>query len=80
MADEDKTKNLLDCSGLCCSLPLVEARMQLDKMKVGETLEVIATYSSAEKDIEILTSLKPFDLIRTWKEADLFHFLIKKVQ
>ena len=79
MADNDKSKNVLDCSGLCCSLPLVEARMKLDQMKAGETLEVIATCSSAEKDIELLTSLKQFDLIKTWKEDDQFHFLIKKI-
>ena len=54
--------------------------MQLDKMKVGETLEVIATCSSVEKDLEILTSLKAFELVRTWKKEDKFHFLIKKVQ
>lgn len=80
MANNDKSKNLLDCSGLCCSLPLIEARMKLDQMKAGESLEVIATCSSAEKDIELLTALKQFDLIKTWKVDDQFHFLIKKVQ
>jgi TusA-related sulfurtransferase len=49
-------------------------------MKVGQTLEVNATCSSAEKDIEILTSLKAFELVRTWRKEDKFNFLIKKVQ
>jgi len=80
MKNTEKPENLVDCSGLCCSLPLVEARMQLDKMQVGETLEVIATCPSSEKDMEILTSLKQFELVQSWKENDKFHFKIKKVQ
>lgn len=74
----DENKNFLDCSGLCCSLPLIEARAKLDKMATGETLEVVSTCQSTEKDIQILTSLKPFELIRKWKENEQFHFLIKK--
>ena len=80
MMDKNKSKKLLDCSGLCCSLPLVEARAELDKMRVGETLEVIATCGSAEKDMEILTALKQFVLIKKWKENEQLHFLIKKLQ
>lgn len=80
MRNEEKSDKQIDCSGLSCSLPLVESRMQLDKMKVGEKLEVIATSSSAAKDLEILTSLKAFELVRSWKKEDKFHFLIKKVQ
>ena len=79
MANNEKSKNVLDCSGLCCSLPLVEARMKLDQMKSGESLELIATCPSAEKDIEILTTLKQFDLVKTWKKDNQFHFLIKKM-
>lgn len=79
MIDEEKSKKRLDCSGLSCSLPLIKARAQLDNMKAGEKLEVIATCSSAEKDIEILTSLKHFELVRKWKENNRFRFLIKKL-
>ena len=79
MPDDDKSKNVLDCSGLCCSLPLVNARMELDKLEAGETLEVIATCPSAEEDIKILTRLEAYELVRTWKEADQTRFLIKKL-
>ena len=79
MADDGKAKNVLDCSGLCCSLPLVNARMELEKLEAGQTLEVIATCPSAEEDIKILTRLEAYELVRTWKEADQIHFLIKKL-
>lgn len=75
-----KPNDLLDCSGLCCSLQLVEARSKLDKMQIGETLEVVAKCPSTEKDMELLTKLKPYELIKKWKEDESIHFLIKKVQ
>ena len=67
MADDGKPKNVLDSSGLCCSLPLVEARMELNKLDVGQTLEVIADCISAEEDMNILTHLKGYELVPTWK-------------
>jgi tRNA 2-thiouridine synthesizing protein A len=75
----DSESNILDCSGLCCSLPLVKARTELDKIEAGQTLEVIATCPSAEEDMKILTRLEAYELVRTWKEADQTHFLIKKL-
>ena len=79
MVDE-KADDFLDCSGLCCSLPLVEARNHLDKMKIGETLEVVVTCLSSKKDIDILTSLDFFELIRSWEKNDKYYFLIKKIR
>jgi TusA-related sulfurtransferase len=72
-------KKVLDCSGLCCSLPLVEARTESDKMEAGQTLEVIANCPSAEEDMKVLTRKEGFELVRKWKEDDRFHFVIKKL-
>ncbi len=79
MLKDEKTKKVLDCSGLCCSLPLIEARTELDKMEAGQTLEVVASCSSAEDDMKVLTQKEAFELVRKWKEDDQFHFLIKKL-
>lgn len=78
MADDKEQKKVLDCSGLCCSLPLVEARRELDQMESGQTLEVIANCLSAEEDMKILTRIEGYELVRKWKENDKFHFLIKR--
>lgn len=79
MKDDSKPKKVVDCSGLCCSLPLVNTRMELEKLEAGQTLEVVATCPSAEEDIRILTRLKACKLVRKWKEGDQTHFLVKKV-
>lgn len=79
MLNDEKTKKVLDCSGLCCSLPLIEARTELDKMGTGQTLEVVTNCSSAEEDMKVLMRKEAFELVRKWKEDNQFHFLIKKV-
>ena len=79
MTKDEKPKKVLDCSGLCCSLPLVEARTELDKMEVGQKLVVITNCLSAEEDMKVLTRKKGFKLVRKWKEDDRFHFLIQKL-
>ena len=53
--------------------------MELDKMEVGQTLEVIANCPSAEEDMNILTRIKGYELVRKWKEDEQNHFLIKKL-
>jgi TusA-related sulfurtransferase len=47
MSGEGKP-TVLDCSGLCCSMPLVNARIELDKLEDEQTFEVITLCPSAE--------------------------------
>jgi len=61
------------------SLPLVEARLALEKLKSGETLEVVADHVSTESDMGILCRLKGFELVRKWEQDGFFHFLIRKL-
>jgi TusA-related sulfurtransferase len=67
MVDDGKPKNVLQCSGVCCSLPLVEASMELNKQEVEQTLEVIADCTSAEDGMNILKCLKSYEVVHTWK-------------
>jgi tRNA 2-thiouridine synthesizing protein A len=78
--NKNESDKKIDCSGFCCSMPLVEARYKLDKMKVGETLEVIATCPSSKEDMQTLTRLEKFELIENWIDRGKYHFIIKKVQ
>lgn len=79
MANDEKNKKVLDCLGLCCSLPLIQARTELDKMESGQTLEIVANCPSAEEDMKVLTRKEAFELVHKWKKDDRFHFLIRKL-
>ncbi len=79
MSGNEKTKKVLDCSELCCSLPLIEARTELDKMETGQILEVVANCPSVEEDMKVLTRREGIEVVHKWKEGNRFHFLIKKL-
>ena len=44
----------LDCIGLYCPVPVMKTREEMDKLSVGEVLEVLADDPAAEEDIKAL--------------------------
>jgi len=73
----DKT---LDCLGLYCPEPVFKTRMQLDEMRVGETLEVLADDPAAESDIRSLVKNLGQELLDVKKADNEVRILIKKVR
>jgi len=70
----------LDCLGLYCPEPVFRTRQEIDKLSVGQVLEVIADDPAAEEDIKRLVKRLGQKLLELRKEEDRFHFLIKKVK
>jgi len=66
--------------GLYCPEPVFRTRQELDKLDVGEVLEVIADDPASEEDIPRLVKRLEQKLIKKYKEKDQFHFLIKKIK
>jgi tRNA 2-thiouridine synthesizing protein A len=54
--------------------------MEIDKLQIGETLEVIADDPAAEEDIKRLTKILGQELVDFKKEDGKLHFLIKRVK
>lgn len=73
----DKT---LDCIGLFCPEPLFQTREQMDSIKVGEVLEVLADDPAAEEDIKRFVKRTGHEIIKFEKKEDYIRFLIKKLQ
>ena len=80
MGDQIKPNRNLDCVGLYCPEPVFRARQELDKLEVGQVLEVIADDPAAEEDIPRLVKRLEQQLVEMRKEKDQFHFLIKKIK
>jgi TusA-related sulfurtransferase len=76
-AKPDKT---LDCLGLYCPEPVFKTRMELDEMKVGEVLEVMADDPAAEADIRSLVKHLEQEIMSVSKEGNAVRILIKKVK
>ncbi|MBA7593365.1 Sulfur carrier protein TusA [subsurface metagenome] len=75
-----KPDRTLDCLGLYCPEPVYMTRIELDKMKIGETIEVVADDPAAEADIRSLVKHLEQELLSVSKEGNKVSFLIKKVK
>ena len=80
MPNQPKVDQTLDCIGLFCPEPVFRARLELDKLAVGQVLEVIADDPAAETDIPTLVKRTGQKLLKTWKEGNQIYFIIKKVK
>ena len=73
----DKT---LDCVGLFCPEPVFRTRMQLDEMKIGETIEILADDPAARSDIENLAKNLGQEIMSVTQEGAVTRILMKKVK
>lgn len=80
MVNESKPNRELDCMGLYCPEPVFRTRQELDKLDVGEVLEVVADDPAAEEDIPRLVKRLGQQLVEMRTENDRFHFIIKKIK
>lgn len=75
-----KPDRTLDCLGLYCPEPVFKTRLELDELKVGEVLEVLADDPAAESDIRSLVKNLELELVNVTKEGDSVRILIRKVK
>jgi TusA-related sulfurtransferase len=80
MPNKLKADRTLDCIGLYCPEPVFRTRQELDKLTVGQVLEMIADDLAAEADIPSFAKRTGHKLLKMWKEKNQIHFLIKKVK
>ena len=80
LSKDVKPNRTLDCLGLYCPEPVFRVRLELDKMKVGEVVEVLADDPAAEEDIKSLVKRLEQELLNTSKEGNKLRFLIKKIK
>jgi len=80
MSNIDKPKETLDCVGLYCPEPLFQTREAIDKIMVGETLEILADDPAAEEDLKRFAKRTGHKVIKFEKNRDIIRFLIKKMK
>jgi len=80
MSGKIRVDRTLDCIGLYCPEPVFRTRQEMDRMNVGQVLEIIADDPAAEADIQSLTKRTGQELIEIRKEGSQIRFLIRKVK
>lgn len=75
-----KPDRTLDCLGLYCPEPVFRTRMELNNMKIGEILEVLADDPAAEADIRSLVKRLEQEIVSVRKDENTVRILVKKVK
>ena len=75
-----KPDRTLDCIGLYCPEPVFQTRIELDKMRLGEVLEVLADDPAAEEDIKSLVKRTGHELLEVEKKGNVLRCSIRKTK
>ena len=68
----------LDASGLNCPLPLLKAKMELNKLESGAVLKVIATDAGSQRDFRTFAKLAGHTLLLEEDDAGVYRYWLKK--
>jgi tRNA 2-thiouridine synthesizing protein A len=75
-----KPDRKLDCLGLYCPEPVFKTRMEMDELKKGEVLEVLADDPAAEEDIKSLVKNLEQEIVSVSKDGSVVRILIRKIK
>jgi TusA-related sulfurtransferase len=71
-------KTTLDAKGLACPLPVVKARLEIEKLQAGDVLEVLATDPGSVADFDNWTKMSGHELVDSSQDDGVYTYLIKK--
>ncbi len=69
---------ILDCIGLYCPMPVVKTRQEMDKLAIGEILEVLADDPAAEEDLKAWAKRTGQKILEIEETDEGMRFLILK--
>jgi len=73
-----KPDKVVDLRGYYCPEPIFRATQEIDLMKTGQVLEVLADDPAAEADFDRWTKRTGNPLLEVRKEGRVFHFIVRK--
>ncbi|WP_339082770.1 sulfurtransferase TusA family protein [Pseudomonas sp. TMP9] len=68
----------LDACGLNCPLPLLKAKLELNRMASGAVLKVEATDAGSQRDFRVFASLAGHDFLREEVEGGIYRYWLRK--
>ncbi|OGS20539.1 MAG: hypothetical protein A2252_09780 [Elusimicrobia bacterium RIFOXYA2_FULL_39_19] len=73
----EKNKTL-DCVGLFCPMPIIKTKQEIETMKPGEVLEILADDPGFEKDLPAWCKMSGELFLEMKKEDGLYKGYVKK--
>lgn len=68
----------LDASGLNCPLPLLKAKLELNRLASGAVLKVVATDAGSQRDFRTFAKLAGHTLLHEQAQAGVYTYWLKK--
>ncbi|GAB7532366.1 sulfurtransferase TusA family protein [Pseudomonas sp. 3A(2025)] len=68
----------LDARGLNCPLPLLKAKMELNRLASGAVLKVLATDAGSQRDFRSFARLAGHALVHEQVDAGLYTYWLRK--
>jgi tRNA 2-thiouridine synthesizing protein A len=68
----------LDAKGLSCPMPVVKARLEIEKLGAGDVLQVIATDPGSVSDFDNWTKMSGHELLESSQDDGIYTYLIRK--
>lgn len=68
----------LDARGLNCPLPLLKAKMELNRLASGAVLKVLATDAGSQRDFQSFSRLSGHQLLHEQAEAGVYTYWLRK--
>jgi TusA-related sulfurtransferase len=78
MSEKREVKKTLDTVGLFCPEPLFRAREEIDKVEVGDVLEILADDPAAEEDLTRFAKRAGHRVVSVEKDGDVLRILIER--
>ena len=78
MTDEPSVAETLDCVGLYCPVPLLQAREKMDEIAVGDVLEIFADDPAAEEDLTRFAKRTGHEVVAVKRDGDDLRMLIRR--
>ena len=75
-----RADRILDCIGLYCPMPVIRTNEEIDKLAVGETLDVLADDSAAEDDLKAWAKRTGHKILKMEKTNEGIRFVIRKTK
>jgi len=77
---QKRVHQILDCIGLYCPMPVIRTKEEMDKLDIGEILEVLADDSAAEEDLKAWAKRTGQKILEIERTNEGMRFLIQKIK
>lgn len=68
----------LDARGLKCPMPLLKAKLELNKMQAGQVLKVLATDAGSQRDFRAFARLAGHTLLNENEQGGEYTYWLRK--